>query len=257
MKGTPAGDSTRPAQIALAAFFMLAWAPGLTGCDAPRQSEAAPGASVVISGDHVQVEIARTPEEQSLGLGERNALAWGHGMLFLYDKPGFPRFWMKGMRFDIDIVWILGDRIAEISHRVPHVPGENGPTLIPLCRKWEKKIPSGRAVAHLRQTPSSGGAPGALALAQAFLDRVKFSKGFEAMTKTFVDNVVSIHDRMLVVPQIRSLLLHVDETFGVDTTPFDTVNKLHIVLTKASSEDKIQFVIESLIWLCSKSGLLG
>jgi len=149
MKGTPAGDSTRPAQIALAAFFMLAWAPGLTGCDAPRQSEAAPGASVVISGDHVQVEIARTPEEQSLGLGERNALAWGHGMLFLYDKPGFPRFWMKGMRFDIDIVWILGDRIVEISHRVPHVPGENGPTLMPrTLTDRVLEVPAGFAASH-------------------------------------------------------------------------------------------------------------
>lgn len=36
---------------------------------------------------------------------------------------------MKGMRFDIDIIWIREGRISEIAHAVPHVPGENGPTV--------------------------------------------------------------------------------------------------------------------------------
>ena len=146
MKTTrPAG----PARFALAAAFLLAFAPAPAGCDAAGQGEADPGPSVTISGDRVRVEIARTPQEQSLGLGERDSLAWGHGMLFLYDAPGFPRFWMKGMRFDIDIVWILGDRIVEISHQVPHVPGKNGPTVIPRSLTDKVlEVPAGFASAH-------------------------------------------------------------------------------------------------------------
>ena len=132
-----------------AVALTLAWALALAGCQAPGQTEAASSGWVSISRDRVSVEIARTPEEQSRGLGERNFLDWGHGMLFLYDEPGFPRFWMKGMRFDIDIVWIRGDRIVEISHRVPHVPGENGPTLIPRSLTDRVlEVPAGFAYSH-------------------------------------------------------------------------------------------------------------
>ena len=149
MNRTRIGDPTRRPWPTRAAIFILASAVALAGCHAPGQSEATPNASVIISGDRVLVEIAQTPGEQSLGLGERNSLAWGHGMLFLYDKPGFPRFWMKGMRFDIDIVWILGDRIVEISHRVPHVPGENGPTLVPRSLTDRVlEVPAGFAQSH-------------------------------------------------------------------------------------------------------------
>jgi uncharacterized protein len=50
-------------------------------------------------------------------------------MLFPYDRPAFYAFWMKGMRFSIDIVWIRGDRIVDIDSNVPFEPGGNGPTL--------------------------------------------------------------------------------------------------------------------------------
>jgi uncharacterized membrane protein (UPF0127 family) len=102
------------------------------GCDGARsgqETEALPDAWIGIGRQKLAVELALSPAEQQLGLAERDSLAWGRGMIFRYPKPAFPRFWMKGMRFDIDIVWIRGDRIVDISHRVPHVPGENGPTV--------------------------------------------------------------------------------------------------------------------------------
>lgn len=108
----------------------------LAACDGSRAESrrdvTSPEGWVTIRGQRVAVELAITPAEQQLGLGQRDTLAWDDGMLFLYDKPGFYRFWMKDMRFDIDIVWIRGDRIVDISHRVPHVPGENGPTVSPV-----------------------------------------------------------------------------------------------------------------------------
>ena len=104
---------------------------------------------ITIADRKVALEVVRTPEEQSLGLGDSDSLAWHRGMLFVYEEPGFPRFWMKGMRFDIDIVWILKDRITEISHRVPHVPGENGPTLIPrTLTDRVLEVPAGFAASH-------------------------------------------------------------------------------------------------------------
>jgi len=41
-------------------------------------------------------------------------------MAFLFDEPGRPAFWMAGMYFDIDIVWIRGSRVVDFSERLPH-----------------------------------------------------------------------------------------------------------------------------------------
>ena len=108
-----------------------------------------PDGWITIAGQRVALELARTPEEQTLGLGRRDALAWNRGMLFTYEEAGFPRFWMKDMRFDIDIIWIRGDRIVDIDHRVPHVPGENGPVVAPRSLTDRVlEVPAGYAQAH-------------------------------------------------------------------------------------------------------------
>ena len=91
------------------------------------QSKAETEAWVSIGETRIPVELAITKEEQQLGLGERDTLKWGHGMLFIHEEPDFKQYWMKGMRFDIDIIWIRDGRISSIAHRVPHVAGENGP----------------------------------------------------------------------------------------------------------------------------------
>ena len=57
----------------------------------------------------VAVEVADTEPARELGLGGRDSLAPGHGMLFVFDAPGSWGIWMKDMRFPIDIVWARGD----------------------------------------------------------------------------------------------------------------------------------------------------
>ena len=103
------------------ALFSVAWLGLLVACGAEAE---APGPTATIRGNPVTLEVARTREEQSLGLGNRDSLDWGHGMLFVYEHPGFMSFWMKRMRFDIDIVWIREGRIVGISAFVPY-PREN------------------------------------------------------------------------------------------------------------------------------------
>ena len=104
---------------------------------------------ITIKGQRVALEIVDTPQAMSRGLGGRDALPWGRGMLFIYEQPGFPLFWMRGMRFDIDIVWLRDGRIIDISHRVVHVPGENGPSVQPseLCDSV-LEVPAGYASAN-------------------------------------------------------------------------------------------------------------
>jgi uncharacterized membrane protein (UPF0127 family) len=52
------------------------------------------------------LDIADTQRKMSLGLGGRDSLTEGTGMLFPYSKEGSQCFWMKNMRFSIDIVWL-------------------------------------------------------------------------------------------------------------------------------------------------------
>jgi len=64
------------------------------------------GGKITIGNNSVQVEIADSSDEQILGLSGRDSLDRNSGMLFVYESPTNPGFWMKDMRFPIDIVWI-------------------------------------------------------------------------------------------------------------------------------------------------------
>ena len=121
---------------------------GLACSPAPEPSDLP---TATIRGTVVALDVARTPAEQSLGLGNRDSLAWDHGMLFLYQPPGFPTFWMKRMRFDIDIVWIREGRIVGISSFVPY-PREDpdNPATVPAPELVDTvlEVPAGYARAH-------------------------------------------------------------------------------------------------------------
>lgn len=64
----------------------------------------------------VKVEIADTDQERERGLSDRKSLCSDCGMLFVFGQPGIYPFWMKKMYFDSDIIWILGDRVVDITH---------------------------------------------------------------------------------------------------------------------------------------------
>lgn len=79
---------------------------------------------ITVGAKKVTVEVARSDTAQRKGLSERNSLCEDCGMLFLFPKSDFYSIWMKGMRFDIDIMWINGGRVAGIAPNVPY-PGPN------------------------------------------------------------------------------------------------------------------------------------
>jgi hypothetical protein len=71
------------------------------------------------------VEIAENYDQQSLGLGGRDGLAPNTGMLFVFPKPADHSFWMKDMKFPIDIVWI--DQNKRIVGFEKSIPAESYP----------------------------------------------------------------------------------------------------------------------------------
>lgn len=81
-------------------------------------------ADIVVGETPVRVQLAITPAQQQLGLGYRNGLERDTGMLFVSDEADQRTFWMKGMRFCLDIIWVEGGQIAGAAESVcPDPPG--------------------------------------------------------------------------------------------------------------------------------------
>ena len=86
------------------------------------------GPSVIIGTTVFTAEIADTPELRSKGLGERDSLPDQTGMLFIFPSGQASSFWMKGMRFPLDFVWIgedctVVDLTEQVQHSPPNTPG--------------------------------------------------------------------------------------------------------------------------------------
>ena len=73
-----------------------------------------------IGNNNIETEVADTIWKKIKGLGGRKSLDENAGMLFPYGKPGFYGFWMKSMKFPIDIIWIGADKkVTDITKNIP------------------------------------------------------------------------------------------------------------------------------------------
>lgn len=73
----------------------------------------------LISDQIFTLEIANTPEKRKTGLSEHEALGENQGMLFVFEEKNTHSFWMKGMSFPIDILWLDENKtIVHIEERV-------------------------------------------------------------------------------------------------------------------------------------------
>jgi uncharacterized protein len=70
------------------------------------------------------IELAISAQEKEKGLAYRDNIPDNHGMLFLFDHEQQYNFWMKDMRFPIDILWIRESTVLDIT---PNVPVANPP----------------------------------------------------------------------------------------------------------------------------------
>jgi hypothetical protein len=66
---------------------------------------ASPVGYVTVGNTSISVEIARTEAAREAGLSGRTSLAPNTGMLFVFESEEVRGFWMKDMRFSLDIIW--------------------------------------------------------------------------------------------------------------------------------------------------------
>jgi len=80
-------------------------------------------------GASVKVEVADTPEKQTVGLMYRASLAEDRGMWFIFPDEQERVFWMKNVKFPIDIIFVDGEyKIKTIWKSVPPCVSEPCPT---------------------------------------------------------------------------------------------------------------------------------
>jgi uncharacterized membrane protein (UPF0127 family) len=65
------------------------------------------------------VEIADTLRTRAQGLSGRESLGENSGMLFVFQIPLSYSFWMKDMRFPLDMVWIRKGTVIGATENVP------------------------------------------------------------------------------------------------------------------------------------------
>jgi uncharacterized protein len=66
--------------------------------------------NVTVNGLVLVTDISVTNEQRTKGLSEKDDLAENEAMLFVFGSEAKHTFWMKDMKFPIDIIWIDSDK---------------------------------------------------------------------------------------------------------------------------------------------------
>ena len=93
------------------------------------------------------VEIVSKPEEMARGLQGRAGLEKNQGMLFVFSADDYHRFWMKDMKFTLDILWIdRGRQVVAVGQNLPPCAADPCPVYVPPQKAlYVLEIPAGSA----------------------------------------------------------------------------------------------------------------
>ena len=116
-----------------------------------------PTTTLTVGTHKLTAEIARTPEQQMVGLMNRFSLKPDHGMIVVYERPEPLSFWMRNTYIPLSIAFIGADgRILNIEDMRPQTDETHwskGPALYALEMKkgWfaERGIGPGAVVAGM------------------------------------------------------------------------------------------------------------
>lgn len=95
---------------------------------------------ITINNQKFKVTIASSQQEKEVGLSETKSLSENQGMIFLFEKPDYYSFWMKNMKFPIDIIYINNDTIVTIKNNVPLIKTQENPTIYSSTQPADKVL---------------------------------------------------------------------------------------------------------------------
>lgn len=113
-------------------------------------SRVSPAQSVerrVVDLTEFRLEIADTDASRRQGLSGRDPLKLQEGMLFEFPEEGIYPFWMKDMKFALDIIWMRQGQVVDVVTLQPPSSGDVVPAAHIPTKKADQvlEIDAGRA----------------------------------------------------------------------------------------------------------------
>ena len=107
--------------VGLAIFLVVLALGGIYGLLAQNKPEASEEdkRKIWIGEQLFLAELADTAVKRNSGLSGRASLPENQGLLFVFSQAGSYEFWMKGMQFPLDIIWIGNDQVVGIEKNIP------------------------------------------------------------------------------------------------------------------------------------------
>ncbi len=89
-------------------------------------------AQFTVGDRRIELEVAKTPEQQATGLMSRPSLAPNRGMMFEFSPARVARFWMKNTLIDLDIIFLRQGKILSMEKAVSPCPKDPCPVYGPF-----------------------------------------------------------------------------------------------------------------------------
>jgi hypothetical protein len=92
---------------------------------------------ITVNGVELGADIAETNDQMTMGLAVKDTLNENEAMLFVFSTERAHSFWMKNMKFPIDIIWLDADKeVVHIEHSLePCLPDSS-------CQTYEPNVDS-------------------------------------------------------------------------------------------------------------------
>ncbi|MGB8691739.1 MAG: DUF192 domain-containing protein [Microcoleus sp.] len=84
-----------------------------------------------IADRQIELEVAKTPEQQSMGLMYRTSLPDDRGMLFEFKPARWVNFWMKNCQISLDMIFLRDGVVTAIEAGAPPCTADPCPTYGP------------------------------------------------------------------------------------------------------------------------------
>jgi len=94
----------------------------------------------------VKAEVVKTPDKIFRGLGYRQNLPEGRGMLFVMPETAKQIFCMRGMEFPIDILWLTPGKVVGLEKNIS--PKYQGDLASPVPVNYVLEVPGGFTVKY-------------------------------------------------------------------------------------------------------------
>ncbi len=92
----------------------------LLGVGCQRDSSFSVASQIITLGDsQFVVYRADTPNERSIGLSNVDSLGTNQGMIFIWPQAQAQAFWMKGVDYPLDLVWLRDQTVVGTVTMLP------------------------------------------------------------------------------------------------------------------------------------------